>query len=169
MRHLALAVTIITALAASSAAAFDQPKRKSGLWDMTMTNSGAEGGQTMQMCIDEKSDKLMAQQAGGMGKQSCTKNEVRKEGDKIIGESVCAFGSSTATTKAVFTGKFDSAYRVEAKTTYDPPMMGKKEGTTVIDAKWTGPCKPGQKPGDMVMPGMGTVNMNEMMKRMPKQ
>jgi hypothetical protein len=35
------------------------------------------------------------------------------------------------------------------------------------EARWLGPCKPGQKPGDIMMPGMPPVNagnMQEMMK-----
>jgi hypothetical protein len=35
------------------------------------------------------------------------------------------------------------------------------------EARWLGPCKPGQKPGDIMMPGMpplNTGNMQEMMK-----
>ena len=35
------------------------------------------------------------------------------------------------------------------------------------EARWLGPCKPGQKPGDIVMPGMPPMNagnMQEMMK-----
>ena len=30
-----------------------------------------------------------------------------------------------------------------------------------------GPCKAGQKPGDMIMPGMGTMNMKDLMKNQP--
>ena len=36
------------------------------------------------------------------------------------------------------------------------------------EARWLGPCKPGQKPGDVIMPNMGgaggSINVNEMMK-----
>jgi len=38
-----------------------------------------------------------------------------------------------------------------------------------IDARWVGACKPGQKPGDVVMEGMGGMNMNEMMNADPKK
>jgi hypothetical protein len=169
MHRATLVIPVVTALIASTALAFDPPKRKSGLWEMNMSNSQDKSGRTMQMCVDEKTDQLMARQAAGMGKPTCSKNDMHKEGGKIIGESVCTLGKSTATTRSVFTGKFDSAYRVESKTTYNPPMMGMTENSSVIDAKWTGPCEPGQKPGDMIMPGMGTMNMNEMMKGIPKQ
>jgi hypothetical protein len=38
-----------------------------------------------------------------------------------------------------------------------------------MEAKWLGPCKAGQKPGDMVMPGGQTMNVLEMMKQRPKK
>jgi len=42
--------------------------------------------------------------------------------------------------------------------------------SAIIDAKWLGPCKPGQKPGDISMPGMPEgINMDDLMKKMPKQ
>jgi hypothetical protein len=31
------------------------------------------------------------------------------------------------------------------------------------EARWLGPCKPGQKPGDIIMPGVGKLNMEELM------
>ena len=33
----------------------------------------------------------------------------------------------------------------------------------VQEARWLGPCKAGQKPGDVIMPGMQKFNMQEMM------
>jgi len=42
-------------------------------------------------------------------------------------DSVCKFGESIATTHAVFSGTFESAYRVETSSTYEPPMAGVKE------------------------------------------
>ncbi len=50
-------------------------------------------------------------------------------------------------------------------------MMGMKESKQTLEAKWLGACKAGQKPGDVIMPGMpggGKFNMDEMMKKMPK-
>jgi hypothetical protein len=72
--------------------------------------------------------------------------------------------NSTATTRAVFTGQFDSAYKADIKSTYEPPMSGMKESSSVIEAKWLGPCKAGRKSGDIVMPGMPNINMDAMRK-----
>jgi hypothetical protein len=97
----------------------------------------------------------------GMTKEMCSKTNIRREGDAIVSDSVCKFGATTATTHSVVTGKFDSAYKVETKSTYDPPMQGMKEGSAVIQARWVGPCKAGQKPGDMILPNGMKFNVHE--------
>jgi hypothetical protein len=56
-----------------------------------------------------------------------------------------------AMTHAVITGKFDSAYKIESKSTYDPPMRGKDEGSAVLEARWLGACKSDQRPGDYIL------------------
>ncbi|MHB8166241.1 MAG: hypothetical protein ACYDDT_05640 [Sulfuricella sp.] len=33
-----------------------------------------------------------------------------------------------------------------------------------MEAKWLSPCKPGQKPSDVIVPNMKGMNMNEIMK-----
>lgn len=154
-----------SALGASS----DLPKRKSGLWEIKMSNPAVKGAQAMQQCIDEKTDNLMKNNMAGTEKQFCSKSEMRREGDKLIAESICKFDDSTAKTRAVFTGQFDSAYKADIKSTYEPPRHGMRESSAMIEAKWLGACKPGQRPGDISMPGMPDINMNEMMNNMPKK
>ena len=146
----------------------DMPKRKSGLLDLSMKMNTSSAPMRMQQCVDEKSDDLMRQQGEQQSHAKCSKNTVDKSGNRITTESVCKFGETTATTKAVFTGDFTTAYRGEISSSFNPPMHGMKESNQAIDAKWLGPCKPGQKPGDVIMPGMGTVNPSELMKNLPK-
>ena len=50
------------------------------------------------------------------------------------------------------------------KTRFSPPMHGMSQSNMTLDARWLGACKAGQKPGDVIMPNMGGMNMNEMMK-----
>ena len=166
MRSLIIFVALVIAGSVASAAYMDAPKRKSGLWEIKMSNPHMKGGQTMHQCVDQKSDDPMSNKMHE-GKMSCTKSDVRKEGDKIVAESVCKMDGTTATTRAVFTGKFDSAYKADIKSTYEPPMHGMRESSSTIEAKWLSACLPGQKPGDIIMPGMpeGMPNMEELMKR----
>ena len=41
-----------------------------------------------------------------------------------------------------------------------------------MEAKWLGPCRPGQKVGDVILPdlpqGMGGIDLNKMMQNLPK-
>jgi Protein of unknown function (DUF3617) len=149
--------------------ASDFPKRKSGLWEIKISNSTGKGAQALQQCIDEKTDDLTRNNMASAQKQSCSKTEMRKEGDKLVAESICKFDGSAVKTRAVFTGKFDSAYKADIKSTYEPPLRGMRESSAVIDAKWLGSCKPGQKPGDISIPGMPNINMNEMRRGPSKQ
>lgn len=163
--HLATALAAALSLASAGSLAVDVPKRKSGLWQITNSSPGMPGGSmTMQHCIDEKTDDMMRQSMGSAAEMQCSKQDIKKEADRIVINSVCKLGATTATTKAVFSGKFDSNYRAEISSTYDPPLMGRKDGMAVLEAKWLGPCKPGQKPGDIVMPNGMTINPANMPK-----
>lgn len=164
MRYLIILFVLSTGYGVAAAASSDATQRKSGLWEMKMSGGHMPGGMTMQQCVDQKSDDISKMQEP---KSNCTKNVVRREGEKIVAESVCKVEGTTATTRTVFTGKFDSTYKAEIRSTYDPPMHGMRESSSTIEAKWLGPCLTGQKPGDMVMPGMpsGMPNMEELMKR----
>ena len=42
-------------------------------------------------------------------------------------------------------------------------MLNMKEMKTSIDAKWVGPCKPGQQPGDVTLETGQTINIKQMM------
>lgn len=169
MRNFVIITALVFSANLANAASSDLPKRKSGLWEIKMSSGAAKGSQTMQQCIDEKTDDMTKNQMAGTEKQSCSKNEFRREGDKTVVESVCRFSGTTSTTRAVFSGKFDSAYKADIKSSYEPPLHGMKESSSTIEAKWLGACQPGQKAGDISMPGMPNININDMMKNMPKR
>ena len=161
-------VTLTLALSSSSLYAADMPSRKPGLWEVKMQTSGMPQPMVSHQCIDEKSDDLMQQRGQNQVQQQCSKNIARKDGDKVTVESACKFDQTTTVTKAVFSGDFKSSYRGEINTTYMPPMHGMASSRQTLEAKWLGACKPGQKPGDVIMQGMGGMNLNEMMKHMPR-
>ncbi|MFP5460582.1 MAG: hypothetical protein ACLGII_03275 [Gammaproteobacteria bacterium] len=77
-----------------------------------------------------------------------------------MAESVCSQGRTSVTSRSVASGDFDTGYRIDTIVQYDPPLGGvRREDKDAVVATRLGPCEPGQKPGDMVMPGMGTLNM----------
>jgi Protein of unknown function (DUF3617) len=158
-----LLVLCVCALAASPAFGEDFPQRKSGLWEITsqpnMPNTKVPP-HTVQLCIDQKTDNAVQQAANGAAKNMCSRNDLQRKGDRIVVDSVCKFGETTATTHSVFTGNFNSAYHVATDSTYVPPMAGISAGGATIEAKWLGPCKPGQIPGDMILSNGVKININ---------
>lgn len=168
MPYTRLAVCLVLAAASVAVAAADLPRRKSGLWEMKTQMEGMPSQGPMQMCVDQASDNLMRDE-GSRQKPDCPVMEVSQgAGGKVILHSVCRMEKTTATTDAVMTGDFNSGYRSDMKIRYNPPMHGMSEMKMVQEARWLGPCKPGQKPGDVMMPGMpgGKMNMQDMQRMM---
>ena len=159
-------LSLATVMASASAA--DLPKRKPGLWEINMRMEGTPSMGPVQQCIDQNTDNLMQQQAT-KNKPDCSVMDIKTVGSKVTIHSVCTLEGTTVTTDGSFEGAFEASYRGVLKSRYTPPMHGMSESNMTQEARWLGPCKPGQKPGDVVMPNMGmgaggTVNINEMMK-----
>lgn len=150
----------LTLLAASTAFAAELPKRKSGLWETTMQMAGMPNMGPMQQCVDQATDNIMQQRAASQ-KQDCSVIEVKPQGSKVSIYSVCKVDGTTATSNGVFTGSFDSSYKGEISTRFSPPMQGMSETKVSIESTWKGACKPGQTPGQMIMP---KLDMEALMK-----
>lgn len=165
-----LRIATVAAVAVSfagAAVAVDYPARKPGLWEMAMQTGATGKGQAMtmttQQCIDAATDKALQAAGGGAGKSDCSKQELRTEGKTLVIDSVCKSGGATVTSRGVMSGDFSSAYRMDISSRYSPALGGMSQSTTVIEAKWLGACKAGQKPGDMIMPGGMKMNVLQMM------
>lgn len=148
----------------AGARADDLPKRKPGMWEITVTQEGMPE-HAMKQCIDEKTDAKMQQTGVEMAQKmggSCKKNTLNKTSDGFKGESECTFGATTMTSKSSFTGDFQSAYVGKVETAYNPPFLGKTGSKSDISAKWIGPCTEGLVPGDMVLPNGMKMNIDQM-------
>ena len=170
---LAACLAICTVMSAS---ALELPPRKAGLWEIKMTfELNSNPMQTVQHCIDAATDKLMNANIGGMAKENCPKQEMTDSGNSFTVDSVCTFGNVTTTSSAVFTGDFDNAYTVKVTSTRTGGTAMRNASAAqvsriTIDAKWTGACKSGQKPGDMILPDgrkMNVLEMREFNRRSP--
>jgi len=150
-------------LPAASAYAIDFPTMKAGLWESTMSREGAQQKMSgTKMCMDAAVQKEMMEMGMGTMKSMCSKNDIRRDGNKVYGVAECKFGESTMKSSSVTTFTGDTAYHTEVKSSYDPPMQGMASGNTIIDAKWTGACPAGMQAGDVVMPNGTKINMRTM-------
>jgi hypothetical protein len=161
-------VTFLLFAVASSALAadlpaIDIPTMKPGLWESKVAREGTTAPQPIaRMCLDAAVQKEMMGFGMGAMKSMCSKNDLRREGNKLYGNNECKIGESTMRSTSVTTFNGDSSYHTEVKATYDPPMMGKAGVDTVVDAKWVGPCPAGMQPGEMIMPNGQKMNVRGM-------
>lgn len=171
-----LVAALVLALAAPHLAAQsvdDLPKRQPGLWELKTTLAEMGGfTNTFQICIDEEFDDLMDTQ--GDEDTDCSEQTVRREGNRVFVDAVCRIDGTTATLRGVFEGDFSSQYTGQIKTTYDPPMQAMSTTHLTLEGRWLSACLPGQKAGDVVLqgmpniPGMGDLNLKELMKNLPQ-
>ncbi len=160
-------------LGAPAARADEMPLRKPGLWEMKIVKTGSVLPEmTMQHCTDETTDKQMSTAFSPVAKETCSKRDIAKIATGYVSDSVCSVGGATMTSHADVTGDFNSAYTVKSTAHSDKGPGGVHDVTSTIEAKWLGPCKPDQKPGDIVMPGGFKMNIKDAEKLknlLPKQ
>jgi hypothetical protein len=131
-RSLASLVVGVIVLAGTSAFAVEGLTHKPGLWETKVQVAGRTT--VTQMCTDAATEASNLATTAAYMKTNCTKNELTQQGDKFISDSECTFAGHHVTGHGVTTRIGDTGFHTE--------------GTTIVDAKWLGPCKAGQKPGD---------------------
>ena len=158
-----LAVFVVALFSPALAVAADLPKRKSGLWHVVMTTERPPQVQVHE-CVDKNTDDMTKPEAG----TSCSKIDVRRQGGGYVVDSVCKEEGSTATSRMVFSGNFETAYKAEGKTTFKPPLEGVAELKLKIEGRWlAAACKPGQQPGDVEL--VDTAAMRDAVKGAQKK
>jgi len=164
-------VVLVAALSLSRADEVDLPMRKAGLWDMKMRLTG--GGaptMSMQQCTDASTDKELRTIYSPLAKETCDKRTVQKTAAGYTVDRICKRGDDTVTTHIDITGNYDSAYqahlvsRTQDQSPDDPPASD-----LTLDAKYLGPCKSGQMPGDIIMMGGMKINLKDVLKLRQQQ
>ena len=156
-----LAVALVAATALAPSPAESHPKRRAGLWEVRSANADSLGMPPTRFCVGEQTDSARAHLDRSPGQRgSCSLGEFVRSGEAWVAESVCREGKSTVTGRAVATGDFETEYRIDTVVTHAAPgAPGRREDREAVTARWLGPCETSQRPGDLVVPGMGTLNM----------
>src|ERR1700712_58187 len=169
-----LGAVLLLLLPALQARAVEMPVRKAGLWEMKMLRTGGPmPDMTVQHCTDETADKEMSTTFSPMAKEACSKNEIQKTVTGYVTDSICTMGGISMTSHSETTGDFNSGYTVKSTShSQGGPAGMARDSTMTIEAKWLGPCKSDQKPGNIIMPGGIKMNIRDMEKLkglIPKQ
>ncbi len=152
--HARALAALAVLLAASSLAADAMPKRKPGLWEVTMKNEAMPQmpAVTSEQCVDAASDDALIKKgmgAGHAGKGECTSKPFKKTTGGYEAETDCKSAEGTVHSQAKLTGDFDRQYTITNSMTFDPPRHGLTTGVMTVDSKYVGPCPADLKPGEI--------------------
>ncbi len=144
--HAMLPIALLMIGAFASTRATELPMQKPGRWETTETGDNARHFST---CVgDAAAQAKTLAEIEAMHNKICSKHDMRKVGDKWIGDSVCNYyPAGTHIINHEVTTVSENATHTDLSTTFDP--SGKKSQET-LDSKWVEPCKPGEKPGHTV-------------------
>jgi hypothetical protein len=169
MRVSILAAFMVVALCALAAcgkpaptsgplAAGQIPHPKAGLWRQVMVTDGAApAGPGTQLCVDDAVSKarmsaLTQRMPGG---PRCPSQYTRNLDGSICVLTSCDIGKyGKVVTTSVIKGDFNSSYTATTDTQLSgSPVAGLNgDHKTTIIATWLGPCAPGQRVGDIILP-----------------
>ena len=144
----------------------DLPRRKAGLWRQTMTMAGVDRTMpAVEACTDAASETKLSLLGQHKSKDMCQNQQFSRNPDGSISFSVsCDLGvhGKTAST-GVITGDYNSSYKIvmDSKTTGATIPQANTERKMTITSTWTGPCAPGQRGGDIIMPNGQKINLTD--------
>jgi hypothetical protein len=136
----------------AAALPFSRPHPRVGLWQMNISTDAGPGVQvTGDICIDASTEASAFQASPRARSSNCSEPHFSPNpGGGVAFDATCKVNERTISSRGVATGDFSSAYVVDVTTRMDPPLPGGvSEGHSRIEAHWAGPCKPGQRPGQM--------------------
>jgi hypothetical protein len=139
---------------ASVAAADPLPQQKVGLWLQNMTTMGQHI--TSQFCIDAATQAKMSAFSSSMAhSDKCHPGPIVHGADgSWTNVNTCEFRpGAKRTTRAAISGDFNSKLTMT--------LTSLPDGATIMTSTstWAGPCKPGQRGGDVIMSNGMKMNM----------
>jgi hypothetical protein len=141
------------------------PHRRPGLWRQTMVMEGMpQGMPETQLCIDAPSEAKMSLMGQQVSREHCETPQFSRNLDgSITFSSTCDFGGAAGKTVShgTISGDFNSSYTTVIDSTHSGGAGSEANSThkMTITSTRIGECQPGQKGGDMIMPGGRTMNL----------
>ncbi len=161
MLNLGITVNVNAADGQSEPPAF--PKRKAGLWQIKAVGLEQAGLAPSNFCVGEATDtaaRHLDRKPSSLG--ACTMGAFKAAQGGWLAESICKDNKTTIKSQAVLTGNLEQEYRIDTVVTYSPAIAGtKKTDQDSLVALYLGPCTAQQKPGDLFIAGMGTLNLED--------
>lgn len=145
------------------------PARRDGLWELTL-RSHAPGPQKpikVLQCTSAEAERYMLTSVMS-SQENCRQIRVQRSGRSASRsydiQTVCYVHDHRVDGHMRLTGDLQSAYRGQfsVQVANEPQRAA---SPTTVEGRWLGACRPGQRPGDMVLPSGITVNVVDDMRR----
>ncbi len=158
-----LTITLLAGFTAGGVSAAEFPQRRAGLWEIKSQATDAAGLAPVQQCVGQNSDTASEHLDRTIGRRGyCDLGPfIRNANNAWIAQSTCRHRRKVVITRKIATGDFRNTYRID---TIVRSQRGRRTRTLVQDilqARYLGACRTGQRPGDLVTPGLGTLNMTD--------
>lgn len=162
MRLIHAALPLIALAVAAAAPAAKPPLRKAGLWEQTQTMTGIpnlppQAARIVStVCTNPAVEARMGAFSGGQ--TDCSQTAVTPRPGGYAFNTVCGKGAQQTRISGVASGDFNKGYNMDVSVSSGGRPALKMKAT----ARYLGPCKPGQRPGDMTMANGIKVNLMDM-------
>jgi hypothetical protein len=160
MKRVLTAVGAGVCLFASAASAQTPPVMKNGLWETSMVQQQVGPKATVvQICVDDAYSRANNVLSSTVRKNNkCRASSVQRTPTGWSSTSTCEFGGTVRTSRVDIVGDFNSRYTMTLRSPPTAPPV------TTATSVYKGPCKPGQRGGDMTINGR-TFNTLDMMSK----
>jgi hypothetical protein len=165
MRYAALAaaVSVLGGVGIAFAAGVIVPARKPGLWEMRMTTGHGGSEASMEMCVDQATDKEMMDASLSIITAMCPMPVWSRDGRSIIISADCQMSTGrTVISRAELSGDFQYQYWFQMNT---KTGVGASSSTELKHQfTWLADdCGKGLKPGYIKLPNGSKMNFKHMM------
>jgi hypothetical protein len=139
------------------------PLHKPGLWQQTIQQDGKQlPDASSQICFDTPSESKLSAENIAAADKNCQSQHMTHDASSWIIDAVCTRGPGwTTRSHTLVTGDFGSkvTMAIDSTTTGAPASSLNGEHKIVMTVTREGPCKPGQKGGDVTMSDGRTLNL----------
>jgi hypothetical protein len=143
--------------------AADIPHRRPGLWTQVTAMDGPAIGSGMQMCVDADSEARLTTFSQHIPGAQCAPPQLVRnlDGSINVSESCDMGANGKVSTTGVIRGDFNTSYTEQMDSQFSGSPVAQMNGDhkMTITATWTGPCAPGQRGGDIILPNGQVHNL----------
>jgi hypothetical protein len=136
------------------------PQRRPGLWEIQQSSGKSMGLPPALFCVGPQTDHALEHLDRRYGvKGSCRMAPFKQYQDLWISDSHCKEGRNQVISQSILSGDLQTVYRIDTETVYNTSLYARREEREALYARYVSACPTNIRPGDLLLQGMGRLNM----------